>query len=82
MHVLDSGPQGLRAFEEAREVSGFFKLSAWLAIDQPDTDFVVSVYEIRPDSSSILLTTDLQRARFREDRRHAKLIATRAPLRV
>ena len=28
-------------FERDTEVSGFFKLSAWLAIDQPDTDFVV-----------------------------------------
>ena len=26
-------------FERDTEVSGFFKLSAWLAIDQPDTDF-------------------------------------------
>ncbi|MGH8178589.1 MAG: CocE/NonD family hydrolase [Steroidobacter sp.] len=68
-------------FEQATEVSGFFKLSAWLAIDQPDTDFAIWVYEIRPDSSSILLTTDLQRARYREDRRNAKLVATRAPLR-
>jgi uncharacterized protein len=67
-------------FERETEVSGFFKLSVWLAIDQPDTDFAVSVYEIRPDASSILLSTDLQRARYREDRRHPKLIATHAPL--
>ena len=46
-------------FESDTEVSGFFKLSAWLAIDQPDTDFSVSIYEIRPDASSILLSTDL-----------------------
>ncbi len=40
-------------FERDTEISGFFKLSAWLAIDQPDTDFGVNVYEIRPDGSSI-----------------------------
>jgi uncharacterized protein len=68
-------------FEQAAEISGFFKLTAWLAIDQPDTDFAVSVYEIRPDGGSILLTTDQQRARYREDPRRAKLITTREPLR-
>jgi uncharacterized protein len=67
-------------FERDTEISGFFKLSAWLAIDQPDTDFAVSVYEIRPDATSILLTTDLKRARYRESLRDAKLIATREPL--
>jgi uncharacterized protein len=67
-------------FEHDTEVSGFFKLSVWLALDQPDTDFSVSVHEIRPDGSSILLSADLQRARYRADRRHAKLIATREPL--
>ncbi len=67
-------------FERDTEVSGSFKLTAWLAIDQPDTDFAVSVYEIRPDASSILLTTDLQRARHRQSLRQAQLIATREPL--
>jgi putative CocE/NonD family hydrolase len=67
-------------FAQDTEVSGFFKLSAWLAIDQPDTDFAVSVHEVRHDASSILLSTDLQRARYRKDRRHASLIATREPL--
>lgn len=68
-------------FERDTEVSGFFKLSAWIAIDQPDTDFAVNVYEIRPDGSSILLTNDVQRARHRESRRAAKLVTTREPLR-
>jgi putative CocE/NonD family hydrolase len=68
-------------FERDTEVSGFFKLSAWLAIDQPDTDFGVIVYEVRPDGSSILLSTDAKRARYREDPRTAKLVTTREPLR-
>lgn len=67
-------------FERDTEISGFFKLSAWLAIDQPDTDFAVSVYEIRPDASSVLLTSDQQRARYRESEREAKLITAREPL--
>jgi uncharacterized protein len=67
-------------FEHDTEVSGFFKLSAWLAIDQPDTDFSVSVYEIRLNGSSILLTRDQLRARYRESMREDKLITTRKPL--
>ena len=68
-------------FERDTEVSGFFKLSAWIAIDQPDTDFAVNVYEIRIDGSSIPLTADVIRARYRESLREPKLIATKAPLR-
>jgi putative CocE/NonD family hydrolase len=68
-------------FDKDTEFSGFFKLSAWMAIDQPDTDFSVSVYEIRKDGSSILLSTDLKRARYRESTREATLITTRKPLR-
>jgi len=67
-------------FEQDTEVSGFFRLSAWLAIDQPDTDFSVSLYEIRQDGSSIPLTHDLQRARYRESAREEKLVTTLKPL--
>jgi uncharacterized protein len=68
-------------FERDTEISGFFKLSAWLAIDQPDTDFAVAVYEVRPDGSSIALTGDVQRARYRESLRTPKLVTTREPQR-
>lgn len=69
------------AFGKNTEISGSFRLSAWIAIDQPDTDFAVSIYEIRADGTSILLTTDVQRARYRQSLREPKLIATKAPLR-
>ncbi|HEX3913301.1 MAG TPA: CocE/NonD family hydrolase [Steroidobacteraceae bacterium] len=68
-------------FDEATELSGFFKLSAWIAIDQPDTDFAVSIAEIRPDGRSIALTGDSMRARYRENARQPKLVAMRAPQR-
>jgi putative CocE/NonD family hydrolase len=68
-------------FERDTEVSGFFKLSAWIAIDQPDTDFAINVYEVRADGSSIALTSDVKRARYREDLRTPKLVTTREPLR-
>jgi uncharacterized protein len=68
-------------FDRDTEITGYFKLSAWLAIDRPDTDFSVNIYEIRPDGSSILLTNDVQRARYRESLRTPRLITTREPLR-
>lgn len=68
-------------FGKNTEISGAFRLSAWIAIDQPDTDFAVGVYEIRADGTSILLTTDVLRARYRQSLREPKLITTKAPLR-
>jgi uncharacterized protein len=68
-------------FESDTEISGFFKLSAWISIDQPDTDFAVSIDEIAVDGSSTSLTEDVMRARYREDLRAPKLIRTTEPLR-
>jgi hypothetical protein len=68
-------------FDQATELSGFFKFTAWIAIDQPDTDFTVSIAEIRPDGRSISLTGDSIRARYRENPREPKLVTTRAPQR-
>ena len=67
-------------FAKATEVSGFLKLSAWLSIDQPDTDFAASIYEVSPDGQSILLTTDVLRARYRKSLRRAELVKSPAPL--
>jgi predicted acyl esterase len=68
-------------FERDTEVSGFFKLTLWLAIDCPDTDFYVVIQEIARDGSCLQLSTDTLRARYREGLRTPKLITTRAPLR-
>jgi uncharacterized protein len=56
-------------FPEDTEVSGALQLVAWMAIDAPDTDFQASVCEILLDGSSILLTGDMLRARYRESLR-------------
>jgi predicted acyl esterase len=63
------------------EVSGFFRLSAWIAIDQPDTDFQAAIFEVAPDGSSVELGRELVRARYRETARTPKLIDTKEPLR-
>jgi putative CocE/NonD family hydrolase len=68
-------------FEKDTEITGFFKLSAWIAIDQPDTDFQVSISEVRADGRTISLTSDGLRARYRENAREPKLVATKAPQR-
>jgi putative CocE/NonD family hydrolase len=82
--VADTGKQLVYhsvPFASDTEISGFFRLYAWIAIDQPDMDFEVSVYEIRLDGGSTLLASDLLRARYRESLREPKLIRTTAPLR-
>ncbi len=63
-------------FSEATEITGFLKFVAWMAMDVPDTDFLVNVYEIRPDGTSIGLTLrgDRMRARYRESLRQEKLV--------
>ena len=67
-------------FEKDTEVTGFFKLDAWIGIDTPDTDFIVQIYAIAPDGSSMFLTEQHMRARHRESLRSEKLVNTKAPL--
>ena len=56
------------------DVAGFFKLSAWIALDQPDTDIAVYLFEVKPDGSSVFLTSDSLRARYRKSLREAQLV--------
>jgi len=65
-------------FEEDTEVSGFFRLAAWIAIDQPDTAFSVEIDEIRQDGSSIALTAQVLQARYRQNPRDPQLVKTKA----
>jgi len=60
-------------FDEPTEISGNLKLVCWMSMDVPDTDFQVAVSEIMPDGTSISLTQDLMRARYRESLRAEKL---------
>jgi uncharacterized protein len=68
-------------FEQNQELSGFFRFEAWISIDQPDTDFVVSVAEVGPNGVVTPLSSDIMRARYRESFRFQKLVATKEPLR-
>jgi hypothetical protein len=61
-------------FDAPAEITGNFTLTIWLSMDVPDTDFVATVYEILPDGSSILLSEDRLRARFRESLHEETLV--------
>jgi predicted acyl esterase len=58
--------------EEATEISGSPRAVLYISMDVPDTDLLVSLYEIRPDGSSVALGVDLLRARYRESLREEK----------
>lgn len=68
-------------FQQDTEVCGFFRLALWMSIDQPDTDFRASIYEVCLDGSTIELSTQRMRARYREGLREQKLVRTSEPLR-
>jgi len=61
-------------FAEATELSGYVKLSVWMALDVPDTDISATLYEIMPDGTSVELTGDLIRARYRESQSQERLV--------
>ena len=63
------------AFTQDLDLAGFFKLSAWISLDQADTDFHVAVFEVQPDGTCVFLADDLLRARYRAGNRAAQLVA-------
>lgn len=63
-----------RPFPEDTEVTGYLKFVAWISMDVPDTDFSVAVYEVQRDGTSVLLTSDAMRARYRESLTKERLV--------
>lgn len=61
-------------FEEATEISGYIRLEAWLEMNVQDTDINVTLYEIKADETSISLSGESQRARYRESLTREQLI--------
>ena len=68
-------------FAAPAEITGYVRLSAWIALDVPDTDFRVSLYELRADGTSVLLAEDVKRARYRESLEREALVTPGAVLR-
>lgn len=69
------------AYEQPFEVTGYLRLSVWMSLDVPDTDFRVSVYEVTADGTSVLLAEDVLRARYRESLEKETLVPPGRPLR-
>ncbi len=61
-------------FEAPTEITGFVKFVAYIALNVPDTDFAVEIDEIMADGTSVLLTNDAIRARYRDSLTEAKLV--------
>jgi putative CocE/NonD family hydrolase len=61
-------------FEAETDLAGCLKLTAWISLDVPDTDFLAVVSEILPDGSHIQLSQDLLRARYRQSLRQETLV--------
>jgi len=61
-------------FTEETEVSGFFELDIYLETDVKDIDVEADIYELKPDGTSVLLTTAIVRARYRDGLESGKLL--------
>ena len=61
-------------FAHATDLAGFFRLTAWISLDRPDTDIAAAVYAITPKGRSELLAEDRLRARYRKNRPTVSLI--------
>jgi len=61
-------------FTEDTEITGYVKLVTWIAMDVPDTDFAAELDEILPDGTSVQLTSDALRARYRDSLTQEKLV--------
>lgn len=69
-------------FEEPFEVVGAPRLEAWVEIDTPDADFDVRLYEVLRDGTSIALSDDMLRARYRSSLRRAEAVPAGEPMRL
>jgi uncharacterized protein len=59
---------------EELEIAGSIKVTLWLQIDVPDTDFMVNADEVRLDGSVVHLADTTARARYRLSRAEAHLV--------
>lgn len=62
-------------FTKDTEITGWAKLTAWISLNVPDTDFRVDLVEVLSNGEAIRLASDFLRARYRESLREEKLVA-------
>jgi len=56
------------------EITGRIHARLYVSSDCPDTDFTVKLCDVYPDGRSMLVTDGIQKAKFRESYREAKLL--------
>jgi uncharacterized protein len=61
-------------FEADTEVTGVIRLEAWFEMNVPDTDINVTLYEVLADGSSVSLSGEMLRARYRTSLEHETLV--------
>lgn len=61
-------------FENETEVSGFFEIHAYVEADVKDVDIKADIFEIRADGTSVSLTSNAIRARYKESLEKEKLL--------
>jgi len=62
-------------FDKELDIAGFPKLTAFIALDQPDTDFRATLFEVQPDGTSVALSSTALRARYRASLREESLVS-------
>ncbi len=67
-------------FPADTEITGELKLTLWLAMDVPDTDLLVQVYEVMPNGRSLGLTDDMLRASYRDSLTERKPVPAGEPV--
>jgi putative CocE/NonD family hydrolase len=60
--------------KEDLEVAGYVKLKAYIELNVPDTDFLISLYEITEKGTSINLGSGVMRARYRNSLSKPELV--------
>ncbi len=68
--VIQTAGDGLiyhsRPFETAIEISGYLRFEGWFEMNVPDTDINVTLYEVLENGTSIALSGQTMRVRYRD----------------
>lgn len=63
-----------KPFDQPTEITGYLDLELYLELNVPDTDINATLYEVFADGTSIALSGETQRARYRESLTEEQLI--------
>jgi putative CocE/NonD family hydrolase len=63
-------------FEDSTEISGGIEAKLYISTDVPDTDLMISLYELNTKGETIYLTSDQLRLRYRESLERETLMHT------